>query len=448
MNFLKRYYDKVILLALFILFVGLMLSVLSKVEETSVIKADDLKLPPRKPDHECVDDKSDDFKADVLWKKAAMVWNSGAKGSETASDLIKAEKLAVCPYCSEKAGDTKVLVPFSAFGGKCPNADCGKDLPTPENNPEDTLLVTANDTDGDRISNEDEKKYGLNPDDPNDATGDLDGDGFSNRYEISQKTAPNNPNEHPPLWHRLRVVGIRKVELPIKLMVVNTNNVSDKSKWDIQYNLPRTRRGQVRITSNFVVLGDEIQVDENDKRTYRIYDVRHVENVEPKNAAPKAAAAPNADAQKEGNASNVGKFIVKLREVIEPGSKLQPDELEMVTGEPVYSSDLRPIIQDTGRPGVANIVRRLGADIVINRLVGTNTTAGTANRYLKRYSEKYRVLKADPRTQHVTLGKVVGVVEDDSTLETVVITPEGQIPAMDIVTEVQDKTGDAPAENE
>ena len=42
MNFLKRYYDKVILLTLFVFFVGLMLSVLSKVDETSEIKAEDL----------------------------------------------------------------------------------------------------------------------------------------------------------------------------------------------------------------------------------------------------------------------------------------------------------------------------------------------------------------------------------------------------------------------
>lgn len=440
MNFLKRYYDKVILLTLFVFFVGLMLSVLSKVEETSEIKAEHLKLPPRKADHECVDAKSDDFKIKEMWNKSAMVWGSAAKGdhAETASDLIKAEKLAACPYCSEQEGAGKVLIPFSSFGGKCPNEKCGKELPVPATD-QQTLLITAGDSDGDGISNDDEKKYGLNPDNPDDATTDLDGDGFSNRYEIAQKTAPNNPADHPPLWHRLRVVDIRTVELPIKLQVVNTNNVSDKSKWDIQYNLPRTRRGKVRITSNFVVLGDEIQVDENDKRLYRIVDVRHVENTN--TAAAKTAAADN---KNDGDASNVGKFEVTLKEVVDPDSKLPADVIKMVTGEPVHSSDLRPIFQDTGRPGSANIVRRLGSDIEINRMVGVNNT--TLNRYAKKYSEKYRVISADVRTKHVILGKINGVVEDESKLETVEITPEGKVTVADAVTEAKENAGNTPGE--
>ena len=440
MNFLKRYYDKVILLALFFLFVGLMLSVLSKVEETSEIKAEHLKLPPRQADHNCVDAKSDDFKIADMWDKSAMVWKSAAKGDnvETASDLIKAEKLAACPYCSEKEGAGKVLIPFSSFGGKCPNERCGKELPAPATD-QQTLLVTAGDSDGDGISNDDEKKYGLNPDNPDDATTDIDGDGFSNRYEIAQKTAPNNPADHPPLWHRLRVVDIRTVELPIRLRVVNTNNVSDKSKWDIQYNLPRTRRGQVRITSNFVVLGDEIQVDENDKRLYRIVDVRHVEN-----ASTQTVDAAAAENKNDGDSSNVGKFEVILREVIEPDSQSAPDVIKMVTGEPVHSSDLRPILQDTGRPGSANIVRRLGSDIEINRLVGASNSS--LSRYSKKYSEKYRVVSADVRTKHVILRKISSMGDDESKLETVEITPEGKVTAADAVTDAKDNTGNAPAD--
>ena len=170
MNFLKRYYDKVILLALFVLFIGLMLSVLSIVETTSKIKPEDLKLPERTLDKGLVANKADAsdprFKIAGLWEEKAMSWKTAAKGDdpESASDLIKAEKLAICPFCSEKAGNTKVLVPFSAFGGVCPNAECGKALPKPEEN-QQALVITANDTDGDGISNEDEKKYGLNPED-------------------------------------------------------------------------------------------------------------------------------------------------------------------------------------------------------------------------------------------------------------------------------------------
>ena len=80
MNFLKRYYDKVILLALFVLFIGLMLSVLSIVETTSRIKPEDLKLPDRKPDHNKEEPGDAKFKIAKLWKNKSMVWNSGAKG--------------------------------------------------------------------------------------------------------------------------------------------------------------------------------------------------------------------------------------------------------------------------------------------------------------------------------------------------------------------------------
>ena len=426
MNLLKRYYDKAILLVLFIFFVVLMFSVLSIIDQTGAVTQKDLELPTRVPNHTSAEASDAKFDIEKLWKERALNWESGAKGAdkETVSDLVKAEKLAVCPYCSERAGNTKVLIPFSSFGAKCPNEDCGKDLPVPHD-AQAALVITANDTDGDGISNEDEKKYGLNPDDENDANYDLDGDGFSNRYEIiTAKTSPNNSKDHPPLWHRLYIAGVRKVELPIKLMVVNTNNNPDKSKWDIQYNLPRTRRNQVRITSNFVALGDEIQVDENDKRMYKIVDVRHVETAGNKNVQ---AAAED----KNEESSNVGKFAVRLREVVED-ERFVPDEFEMVTGEPVYSSDLRPIFQDSGIPGSAPLVRRIGSDIIIYREVAQQNVT---SRYIQRQNERYRVLKVDHKTQHVTLGKVAGVVEDESQLETVVITPEGQVPAGDRVKE-------------
>ena len=442
MNFLKRYYDKVILLALFVLFIGLMLSVLSIVETTSRIKPEDLKLPDRKPDHNKEEPGDAKFKIAKLWNDKSMVWNSGAKGVETASDLIKAEKLAVCPYCTEKNGSSKVLIPFSSFGKKCPNEDCGKELPAPVNI-EEAVIITANDTDGDGISNEDEKKYNLNPEDKYDATYDTDGDGFSNRYEIAQKTDPTKANEHPPLWHRLRVVGVSKVELPIKLMVVNTNNNPDKTKWDIQYNLPRTRRGQTRIKSEFVALGDEIQVDENDKRMYKIIDVRHEENTAPNAGDAKKAAksepAKKAAGEAAEESSNVGKFVVTLEEVLEEGSNVKPDKLEMTTGEPVYSSDQRPIFQDTGRPGSSYITRRIGTDVIINRLDGQVQSG----RFTKRYSEKYRVLKVDIKSQSATLGIVTGIVEDNSKLQSVVITREGKIPAADRVTEKKAETSTA-----
>lgn len=53
------------------------------------------------------------------------------------------------------------------------------------------------DDDDDGILDEDEIRYGLNPQDPSDANEDADGDGFSNIDEIDAHTNPNDPNDHP-----------------------------------------------------------------------------------------------------------------------------------------------------------------------------------------------------------------------------------------------------------
>ena len=166
---------------------------------------------------------------------------------------------------------------------------------------------------------------------------------------------------------------------------------------------------------------------------YKIVDVRHVETAGNKNVQ---AAAED----KNEESSNVGKFAVRLREVVED-ERFVPDEFEMVTGEPVYSSDLRPIFQDSGIPGSAPLVRRIGSDIIIYREVAQQNVT---SRYIQRQNERYRVLKVDHKTQHVTLGKVTGVVEDESQLETVVITPEGQVPASDRVKEGKSNENNTP----
>ena len=421
MNFIKRFYDKIILLGLFALFIGLMLYVLLTVEETKVIKASDLKLPQRKPDHVCVNPDDPQFNHSKMVANTKFAWDHTVS-SEGNADLIAVAKLAVCPHCAlNSRGDFKTLIPFSSFGSKCPQ--CGNELPKPLETQINQRIITANDSDGDGVSNDDERKYGMNPEDERDANYDMDGDGFSNRYEIANKHNPNNAADHPPLWHRLRVADIKTIELPIKLMVVNPNNSTDKSKWDIQYNLPKTRRGITKITSNFVALNDEIEVDEHDKRRYRIVDVRPLtpeEKIKYQKRIEKQQTAT------DGVVASKEKFLVELVEVLEPDSKLTPDKLQMVSGgEPVLSSDLRPIFQDTGRPGAPQIIRRVNAEIVLNR---TETTSRRG------YRERYRIVECDPKTKHVKIAKVTASMPDENAKEEIfVITPEGKVPREDWV---------------
>ena len=77
-------------------------------------------------------------------------------------------------------------------------------------------MITADDFDGDGISNVDEQKFGFNPYNPDDALYDADGDGFSNVYEIANNTNPLDPLSRPPLWMRLRFIGVETVELPLR----------------------------------------------------------------------------------------------------------------------------------------------------------------------------------------------------------------------------------------
>ena len=66
------------------------------------------------------------------------------------------------------------------------------------------------DTDGDGLPDDWEKRFGLNPNDPADASADLDGDEFTNLEEYEAKTDPRDPKDHPDYLDSL------KIELPLK----------------------------------------------------------------------------------------------------------------------------------------------------------------------------------------------------------------------------------------
>ena len=409
MNFLKRYYDKVILLILFVVFIVLMLYVLGVVEQTREIDDKKLELTEAKPDPESYGkykETDKEFQFLALWEDSKFNWQKGNR-AEGASDLLEMIELAECPFCSAKSiqnGGGKILVPRSAFGKQCPrvHADGKSDLPLPDRQTGSSVGEAGGiDSDGDGISDADEEKFKMNKDDRRDALYDNDGDGFSNRYEIAKSTDPNDHTSHPPLWFRLKVVDISAVRLPVRLIGVNTfprdGRDSQKEDWEIFCKVPRynKRKGVWELRDTAVAIGNRIIVDYDNNARYKIVD------------AVKTAGADN----------NNFIFTIKLEEIIPKGLKMEPHFITMTTGQSVYSWDARPIIKDIGRPGSDDITKPKGGVFTISRL---------ENRKIDQYSETYEI-------EDFQIAKKVVSLRNKDTNEVVQISREGEIPAREVV---------------
>ncbi len=340
MEFLKRHYEKLILLALSIISIIAVLHIISIVGRTKEVKDSDLKIPTRDPDYVVHDAQSPEFIPEQVIRVNALSWPESVsrsrdeEGKNYFSDLVRVFRMARCPHCLK-------VVPFYYFSDlKCP--ECGKELKTPLNTGKRRIrMITADDSDGDGISDNDEQKYGLNQHDPEDALFDADGNGFSNLYEIENGFNPRMPNNCPPLWYRLRFRGVDRVELPLRLTSIDTGGQSDSTRWDALIKLQRRNyRGQLVWRDSSYTIGDQLQMDG------RFYQV--------------VSMAVDRKTQKRRNpldGSEIERVIdnstVILREVLsseQEAAKAKPEELVMVVGQPVYSPDRRVILEDIGIP--------------------------------------------------------------------------------------------------
>lgn len=339
MEFIKRHYEKLILLVLSLIFIATMVHVLGVITRTREVKESDLQIPTRQADYQVQDGKSDRFVPDRFVANCAPDWQKSAPRSAVCanhfSDLVKVFQMSACPHCNR-------IIPRYYFSEKnCP--ECHKELKTPPDRPKGRVgLRTADDTDGDGMKNVDEQKYGFNPEDNHDALQDADGDGFSNVFEVEQGTDPKNPLSHPPLWWRLRFAGMDRVALPVTFKALNTQNNPDKTKWDIQLNfLRRNYRGEMKERTSIEMLGGIVNID---KRDYKIVDIE---------LNQKRVKVPKKDKMR-GEIENeevVDNSRIFLEEVVYPGADGKtpvPDKMTIKVGEPAYSSDRRLILEDIG----------------------------------------------------------------------------------------------------
>lgn len=465
MNLIKRHYEKVILMALFVIFLGLMFVVQSVISESGAITEEDLKLTKRDADFVNEDPADERFDTKKRWEDSQLVWraNVSREGGENFSDFIAMFPLASCPHCSDLAREEErtetVLIPVTYFSSdpqdvkKCPQ--CKNDLlPAPVITMEDLRenASTESDKDNDSVPDELESQYGMDSNNPHDARYDNDGDGFSNIFEIVNKYDPASGESHPPYWWRLHIKAIRQIELPVRFMAINDNGApDDKTKWLLQFNSPdrygrKGKDGKVITRSEFLRIGRRMKIEGRD---YVIDDVERRQR------------SAGEHGGSEGNADNKGMIDISrvfLTEVVKGGVK--PDKLVMVVNQPAYSSDQRPVLVDTGDvsgAGAREQTLKIGDTISLYIYPGSSamdsgTGTGTPRR---RVGATYRLKSVNAEKKTIVMEEVkkktsAAAPAEDRIFE---LTTERKIPAKMVPVKKENQTvempgvGDMPLDN-
>jgi len=128
-----------------------------------------------------------------------------AEPAETQASFLASGARVFCELGDPASGGKACGLPIPLGMKTCPF--CGAKQP-------EEVKVTL-DSDGDGIPDDDEKKWGLNTNDPADADGDLDGDGFTNLEEYEAGTDPTDKMSHPDYLDSLKLVApLRETLLP------------------------------------------------------------------------------------------------------------------------------------------------------------------------------------------------------------------------------------------
>lgn len=376
MDFIKKHYEKLILLLLLVIFIASMFHLLNIVKQTGEIQDHHLQIPTRDPDYKIHSPDDPVFDVVEQLKSTSLNWiEPGPRNPANAehySDLTYVFAISRCPFCGK-------LIPRSYMKKKelCPFCKNEKIKGVHFAEPPD-------DDYGDVfIPDEVKTKYQISLTDPDASYYDLDRDGFSNIYEYWKKTDLGDPRNHPPLWQRLRVIDVGKITLPNRLMVLNTLNNEDPKTWELQINNGRF--------NDLYMVGNELEIEH---KFFRIV-----------NAEQKFEPADDKGVRKDVSR-------IYLKEI--DGDR----EITMVIGEPLHSFDDKAILEDSANPQ-----KRMTLSVGDSFTLG-NYMTGT---------ESYRIKSFDPTEKTVLLENPSAMTGDATKGKDGIVmkvTPFGQIPRL------------------
>jgi len=147
--------------------------------------------------------------------------------------LATAELRVSCVKCGR---------PIPIKAEQCPFSNCR--APQPK-----IISAAERDADYDRIPDEWEKQYGLNPA-MDDAAQDADADGFSNYEEYLARTNPKDPNSSPPPVAKLRVVKTGSIPFPLIF-----RGKIETTRGSMSFQVKSVKTGR----DNFVRLGETVE---------------------------------------------------------------------------------------------------------------------------------------------------------------------------------------------
>ena len=272
MNFLKKHYEKVVLLAFFIVFAILLVHLYSIIQATGEVKESHLQIPTRDPDYEVTKRTDKKFDLDSIFNERISWEKIGSRDNATGkdySDIMEIFKIVKCGHC-------EYLIPRSIMenSGKC--MYCNKVLLPPKAEEEATFGARL-DRDYDGIPDIDEIENKLNPYNADDALEDFDDDGFTNLCEYRMQTDLRDAKSHPALYNGLKLVRVERQQLKLNLLGVTIIKGSPKEGWSIQVETEEqvVNKKKRPKANHYLFIGSRIILDTG---VYTISDIK-VENV-------------------------------------------------------------------------------------------------------------------------------------------------------------------------